>query len=66
MTDLDLVAGLVAGDERAFEQLYADYGEGILRHVSRMVRSDAAQDLAQEAFLRAWQRAEQWDGRGTF
>jgi RNA polymerase sigma-70 factor (ECF subfamily) len=66
VTDRDLVAGLVAGDERAFEQLYADYGEGILRHVSRMVRSEVAQDLAQEAFLRAWQRAEQWDGRGTF
>lgn len=66
MTDRDLVDGLVAGDERAFEQLYADYGAGILRHIARMVRSDAAQDLAQEAFLRAWQRAGQWDGRGTF
>jgi len=66
VTDRDLAAGLVAGDERAFEQLYADYGEGIRRHISRMVRSGAAQDLAQEAFLRAWQRAEQWDGRGTF
>jgi RNA polymerase sigma-70 factor (ECF subfamily) len=66
VTDRDLVAGLVAGDERAFEQLYADYCEGIRRHIARMVRSGAAQDLAQEAFLRAWQRAEQWDGRGTF
>jgi len=66
LTDLELVAGLIAGDERAFEELYAHYGEGIRRHVSRMVRSDAAQDLAQETFLRAWQRAEQWDGRGTF
>jgi RNA polymerase sigma-70 factor (ECF subfamily) len=66
LTDRDLVAGLVAGDERAFEQLYAQYGEGIRRHVAGLVRSDAAQDLAQEAFLRAWQRAEQWDGRGTF
>ena len=66
MTDRDLVAGLIAGDERAFEQLYASYGEGIQRHVERIVRTDAAQDLAQEAFLRAWQRAAQWDGRGTF
>jgi RNA polymerase sigma-70 factor (ECF subfamily) len=66
LTDRDLVAGLIAGDECAFEELYAQYGAGILRHVERMVRSDAAQDLAQEAFLRAWQRAEQWDGRGTF
>jgi RNA polymerase sigma-70 factor (ECF subfamily) len=66
LTDRELAAGLIAGDERAFEELYAQYGEGILRHVSRLVRSDAAQDLAQEAFLLAWQRAEQWDGRGTF
>jgi RNA polymerase sigma-70 factor (ECF subfamily) len=66
LTDRDLVAGLIAGDERAFEELYAQYGEGIQRHVARFVRSDAAQDLAQEVFLRAWQRAEQWDGRGTF
>jgi RNA polymerase sigma-70 factor (ECF subfamily) len=66
VTDRDLAAGLVAGDERAFEELYAQYGEGIRRHVARMVRTDAAQDLAQEAFLRAWQRAEQWNGRGTF
>ena len=66
MTDRDLVAGLIAGDERAFQELYALYGEGIRRHVERMVRSDAAQDLVQEGFLRAWQRAGQWDGRGTF
>jgi RNA polymerase sigma-70 factor (ECF subfamily) len=60
------VARLVEGDERAFEELYAAYGACIERHVARIVRSDAAQDLAQEAFLRVWQRAEQWDGRGTF
>ena len=66
MNDRDLVAGLLAGDERAFGQLYASYGEPIRRHVAGIVRSDAAQDLAQEAFLRAWQRADQWDGRGTF
>jgi RNA polymerase sigma factor (sigma-70 family) len=66
LTDRDLVAGLIAGDERAFEALYAQYGEGLLRHVERLVRSDAAQDMVQEAFLRAWQRAGQWDGSGTF
>jgi RNA polymerase sigma-70 factor (ECF subfamily) len=65
LTDRDLVTGLIAGDERAFEALYAQYGAGIRRHVERMVRSDAAQDLVQETFLRAWQRAGQWDGSGT-
>ena len=46
MSDRDLVARLVEGDERAFEELYAEYGACIERHVARIVRSDAAQDLA--------------------
>ncbi|MCL5271109.1 MAG: RNA polymerase sigma factor [bacterium] len=49
----------------AFETLFRRHGEMIRRFVRRIVRdSDAAEDVAQEVFLRVWTRAEQWQGRG--
>jgi RNA polymerase sigma-70 factor (ECF subfamily) len=54
-------------DAQAFELLFERYRERIGRHLARYVRAEApAQDLIQEAFLRVWTRAEQWDGRGSF
>jgi RNA polymerase sigma-70 factor (ECF subfamily) len=54
-------------DARAFETLFERYGGMIRRHLARITRDDAAaQDLVQEAFLRVWTRAQQWDGRGSF
>ena len=54
-------------DAHAFEALFGRYGEAVCCHLARIVRDRAAaEDLAQEAFLRVWDRAEQWDGRGPF
>ena len=65
--DKALVERVAAGDAEAFEALLERYGEAVRRHVGRIVRfGGAADDLAQEAFLRLWTRAEQWDGRGSF
>ena len=65
--DRALVERVVAGDAEAFEALFARYREAVGRHIRRMVRhGGAADDLVQEAFLRVWTRAEQWDGRGSF
>ena len=65
--DRALVERVAAGDAEAFEALFARYADAVRRHVGRMVRyGGAADDLAQEAFLRVWTRAEQWDGRGSF
>ena len=65
--DRALVARVAAGDAEAFESLLERYGEAVRRHLGRMVRTGgAADDLAQEAFLRVWTRAGQWDGRGSF
>ena len=66
-SDQNLMERVRERDARAFEVLFARYGELIRRHLARITRNDAAaQDLVQEVFLRVWTRAEQWDGRGPF
>lgn len=64
--DQELMAQLREQDAAAFEALSERYAEPLRRHLLRMVRdSDAAKDLLQDALLRAWTHAAQWDGRGT-
>src|SRR5437868_1134576 len=66
-TDHQLLARVRERDAAAFEALFHRYRDPIRRHVLRLVRDgSAAEDLAQEVFLRVWTRAEQWDGRGSF
>lgn len=66
-TDAALAQRIQAGDEAAFEQLFARYGDALARHIEALVRdAAAAQDLLQETFLRVWTRAEQWSGQGSF
>lgn len=65
-SDADLMARIRSGDDRAFETLYACYGDAIHRHATRITRSSsAADDLVQEVFLRLWTRADQWRGEGS-
>lgn len=65
--DADLVERIQERDAQAFEMLMARYQEALRRHLGRVVRDDStADDLTQEAFLRVWTRAEQWNGRGPF
>lgn len=66
-SDGELASRVQARDEQAFEQLFARYGEALVRHACAILRDEAAaQDVAQEAFLRVWTRAEQWNGSGSF
>ena len=66
-SDQDLMRRVQERDAGAFETLFSRYREPLRRHRARTVRDDAAaDDLAQELFLRVWTRAEQWDGRGAF
>jgi RNA polymerase sigma-70 factor (ECF subfamily) len=54
--DSELVSLARAGNSRAFEMLYTRYCEQIKLYLARMVGNDAiGHELAQEAFLRAWQ-----------
>ena len=64
--DLALMKRIEARDEAAFETLFATYETAIRRHITRTVRDpEAAEDLVQEVFLRAWTHAAQWTGQGS-
>jgi len=66
LSDEELMRRIVRHDGEAFEIFYARHRDRVHRHLLRMVReSNTAEDLMQEAFLRVWTRAEQWDGRGA-
>ena len=64
MDDLDLVAGVRAGDDRAFEVLYLRYQPRIAAYVAGMVRDHGrAEDITQEVFLSALRRLREGDER---
>ena len=52
---------LRAGDPRALEALLQDVWAPLVRHLTGVTGSrDTAQDAAQEAFVRLWERRERW------
>lgn len=64
--DAELMAGIVARDASAFDELRRRHEATLLRRVSSIVRNcETAQDLLQETLLRVWTKAEQWDRRGS-
>jgi RNA polymerase sigma-70 factor (ECF subfamily) len=66
-SDHDLMQRIRERDTGAFEVLFARHRDGLHRYLTRTVRDTAAaDDLAQEVFLRVWTRAEQWNGQGAF
>jgi RNA polymerase sigma-70 factor (ECF subfamily) len=66
LSDEELMGRIVRRDAGAFEVFYARHRDRIHWHLLRMVHdADGAEDLTQEAFLRVWTRAEQWDGSGA-
>jgi len=59
-----LMQRLQQGDAGALDGLIRRYESVLRRHVERYVAPADADDLLQELWLRVWQRAKQWDGRG--
>ena len=54
-------------DRDAFETLFRQHQDDVRLQVRRIVRDDAiAEDVAQEVFLRVWERVNQWRGEGSF
>jgi RNA polymerase sigma-70 factor (ECF subfamily) len=65
--DLDLVALSVAGDRRAFGELVRRHGSAVRGLLRRMGADPAlADDLAQDAFLAAFEQIAEFRGDGAF
>lgn len=67
--DQALVArGLLGNDRRAFEQLLRRHQGMVRAQLRRLLRGDeaAADDLAQETFLLAWRKLDQFRGEARF
>jgi RNA polymerase sigma factor (sigma-70 family) len=55
-----------AGDAAAFAALVRLHEGAVRRFLARLTRGDGADDLAQEAFLKAWRLAGHWRGEGSY
>ena len=66
--DLACVRNALAGDRAAFEALYRRHRDRIYGLVWRVCGADKslAEDLLQEAFIRAWQKLESFRGDSSF
>jgi RNA polymerase sigma-70 factor (ECF subfamily) len=62
----DLVRRARDGDAEAFAALVHVHQDRIFRLALRMVGPDAAEDLTQQAFIRAWQGLDRFDGAAAF
>ncbi|HEY6453005.1 MAG TPA: sigma-70 family RNA polymerase sigma factor [Steroidobacteraceae bacterium] len=62
--DADLLSFAAAGDRAAFDEIAIRHGPFALRVAARVLaNSAAAEDVVQEAMVRAWARAGQFDAR---
>ena len=60
----DLIRRICSGDEAALADLIAENSPVLRLHLARYVGPADSDDLLQELWLRVWERAGQWDGRG--
>src|SRR5690349_8739430 len=64
LCDAELLARSARGDRRAFDRIVARYGPVALRLAARIVPDrQSAEDIAQEAMVRIWHRAGDFDAR---
>ena len=68
-TDTDLIARVLASDDHnAFAELVRRYQSPVRAFLTRMTRGDShlADDLAQDTFLKAWQKLRTYRGGAKF
>lgn len=67
MSDKELVKRASKGDSRAFDLLVHKYQHRIFALISRYIRDqDEVQDVAQEAFIKAWKALPRFRGDSAF
>jgi RNA polymerase sigma factor (sigma-70 family) len=64
--DVELAAHAAAGDRSAFSELVRRHGAGVRALLRRMGAAAEADDVAQDAFLAAFERIAEFRGEGTF
>ena len=64
--DLALSHRAAAGDSAAFATLVDKYERPLRAFLSRMGAAEVADDIAQDAFLKAWRAAGQYDGKARY
>ena len=65
-TDESLIERTLQGDLAAFERLVERHRAIVFRVAARIVGPDDAEDVSQDAFLRAFHRLDQYRGTATF
>ncbi|WP_374077903.1 RNA polymerase sigma factor [Bdellovibrio bacteriovorus] len=67
VTDLELVEKVKSGDRRAFSELVKRHQRSVLRLSLRFVKDmDTAEDVTQEAFIKAYEKLNSFEGRASF
>lgn len=62
----ELLERIQAGDTAALKQLMERYWEPLVRYARTLLPlEDAAEDIAQEAFVRFWERRDRWEARAS-
>lgn len=67
LTDLEIVEKVKSGDRRSFSELVKRHQRSMLRLSLRFVRDiDIAEDVTQEAFIKAYEKLNSFEGRASF
>jgi len=67
LSDEELVQCVLAGEKHLFEMLMRRYNQRLYRVTRAILRNDGeAEDVTQEAYVRAYQHLDQFAGRASF
>lgn len=66
-SDLELVEKVKSGDKRSFSDLVKRHQRGVLRLSLRFMKDlSTAEDVTQEAFIKAYEKLNSFEGRASF